>query len=159
MNQNECNTTQQTYRGRRACAMTKNNVMMQGRVNRTVCKTVCTTTEEDDRTPVCEMQHNQSLPSTGEVCHKNCRQLKCMIDQISFAMDDTRLFLDTHPDCKEALDYYKKMKKMRKEAIDEYKKHCGAMLAYEAEEDDCGTWNWVNGPLPWENMNCNGRRM
>ena len=47
-------------------------------------------------------------------------QLRQFIDEISFAMDDIVLFLDTHPCCQEALAYYEECKKMREEAIDEY---------------------------------------
>ena len=31
------------------------------------------------------------------------------INEISFAMDDTRLFLDTHKDCEEALSFYQQL--------------------------------------------------
>ena len=49
-------------------------------------------------------------------------------------MDDTRLYLDTHPDCKEAFIYYKKMEKIRNDAIKEYEIHCGSILSYRANE-------------------------
>ena len=43
--------------------------------------------------------------------------LLAYITQVSFAMDDTVLFLDTHPCDKDALCYYNKLKKERKEAV------------------------------------------
>ena len=45
----------------------------------------------------------------------NANRLKLMkiINQASFAMDDVKLFLDTHPSCSEAIEYYKKVKKIR----------------------------------------------
>lgn len=47
----------------------------------------------------------------------NANRLKLMkiINQASFAMDDVKLFLDTHPSCSEAIEYYKKVKKIRME--------------------------------------------
>ena len=42
--------------------------------------------------------------------------LLAYITQVSFAMDDTVLFLDTHPCDKDALCYYNKLKKEREEA-------------------------------------------
>lgn len=34
-----------------------------------------------------------------------------IITQTSFALDDTRLFLDTHPNCQEAIMFYNKVQK------------------------------------------------
>jgi spore coat protein JB len=81
-----------------------------------------------------------------------------MIDKVSFAMDDTRLFLDTHPDCKEAIMYFKKMEKLRNNAIREYEMQYGPILAYETAETTRGYWDWNKAPLPWNNMNCGRRR-
>lgn len=43
-----------------------------------------------------------------------------VITQASFAMDDVKLFLDTHPNCREALEFYHKAKEMRETAWVEY---------------------------------------
>ena len=45
--------------------------------------------------------------------------LLAYITQVSFAMDDTVLFLDTHPCDKEALCYYEQLKKERRDAVRE----------------------------------------
>ena len=46
-----------------------------------------------------------------------CKEdLMKIITQASFAMDDTRLFLDTHPNCTEAITFHQKMEKVRQEA-------------------------------------------
>ena len=69
----------------------------------------------------------------------NANRLKLMkiINQASFAMDDVKLFLDTHPSCSEAIEYYKKVKKI---------------TAYDVDVKDY--WNWNDSPLPWEGGNC-----
>ncbi len=55
-----------------------------------------------------------------------CKEdLMKIITQASFAMDDTRLFLDTHPNCTEAITFHQKMEKVRQEAWDEYTKDLG----------------------------------
>lgn len=96
----------------------------------------------------------------GDHTHRvDGQKLRRIIDQASFAMDDTRLFLDTHPHCEEAFDYFKKMEKVRKEAIKEYEIHCGSILSYQADERHRGDWDWNTGPLPWENGCCNERRV
>lgn len=108
---------------------------------------------------VCKYQKPDSvLPSSSGIAQVNCRKLRHFIDQVSFAMDDARLFLDTHPNCREAMAYYKKMEKMRKEAIADYQRNCGPLLAYQASGYCEDGWTWTEGPLPWENDCCNGRR-
>ena len=42
-----------------------------------------------------------------------------------FVLTETALFLDTHPDCTEALSYYKKHLEMRKKAAEEYAEKFG----------------------------------
>ena len=49
-------------------------------------------------------------------------ELRQFIDQVSFMIDDITLFLDTHPDCREAIDAYNHFKMMRCEAVSDYVK-------------------------------------
>lgn len=79
-------------------------------------------------------------------------ELMKVITQASFALDDTRLFLDTHPNCQEALEYHKKMAKIRQEAWEAYTEKFGPLSFYEIENDDYWTWN--KGPMPWEGGSC-----
>lgn len=51
-------------------------------------------------------------------CHEmNRRELFEYINQISFAVDDVKLFLDTHPGNQKALEYFQKYKEKRIEAL------------------------------------------
>lgn len=65
-----------------------------------------------------------------------------------FILSETSLFLDTHPECTEALDFYKKHLEMRKTAADEYSEKYGMLR----QEDYVGqnSWQWIEGPWPWE---------
>lgn len=80
------------------------------------------------------------------------KKLMCIITQVSFAIDDVKLFLNTHPNCKEALSFYEKAKKMRKEAMEEYTKRFGPLTAYNVDVKDY--WDWNAGPMPWEGDDC-----
>jgi len=80
------------------------------------------------------------------------RKLFNLINQVSFAMDDTRLFLDTHPHDGEALSYFKKMQEVRKQAICEYTRMYGPIVAYDV--DNSNTWTWSSEPWPWEVGGC-----
>jgi len=76
-------------------------------------------------------------------------QMLDMINKVSFAMDDTRLFLDTHCDCHEAHAYFRMLSEKRKMLIKEYSKMYGPITAY-GSSDDNHEWSWNKGPLPWE---------
>ena len=50
-------------------------------------------------------------------CEMNRRELFEYINQVSFAVDDVKLFLDTHPENQKALEYFQKYKEKRIEAL------------------------------------------
>lgn len=75
-------------------------------------------------------------------------QLLKHISQVSFALTDTSLFLDTHPCDQDALDYYQIVKKQRQEALEEYSKKYGPLQVDRVECDKY--WTWVESPWPWE---------
>ena len=70
------------------------------------------------------------------------------IGEVSFVMDELRLFLDTHPGDKEALAMFTANRTRRKELIDCYTAKYGPIEAYSAGGADC--WNWTEAPMPWE---------
>ena len=78
----------------------------------------------------------------------NQKQLLMYIDQVSFAIDDLILFLDTHPCDREALDYYHKLVAMREEATKKYTCEFGPLEVTQVQSE-C-SWDWVNAPWPWE---------
>lgn len=66
-----------------------------------------------------------------------------------FALYEARLFLDTHPTDKTALEYYKKHMAQAQAAKKEYEAKFGPL---QAEDNDSGTWDWISDPWPWENL-------
>lgn len=70
------------------------------------------------------------------------------ISEASFAMDEARLFLDTHPKSEEALAYYRDMCAVREQMVKEYTASFGPLNSYDCF---CGdSWKWVEYPWPWE---------
>ena len=65
-----------------------------------------------------------------------------------FVLTEVNLYLDTHPNDKAALDYYKKHLDMRNEAHALYVKKYGPLTS--GDYDGGPTWNWVDGPWPWQ---------
>lgn len=75
-------------------------------------------------------------------------QLMHIIEVSSFTLDDLVLFLDSHPDCQEALDLYNQQKAIRHQAIREYTDQYGPIDKYNV--DTCQGWSWTTTPWPWE---------
>ncbi|XCP83675.1 spore coat protein CotJB [Roseburia hominis] len=82
-------------------------------------------------------------------------QLMMQIQEVSFVLDDIRLYMDTHPSDKEGLDLLKKTVKRRKELLMEFAHKfypltvdCMADI-YEASPDSL-CYSWQEGPMPWE---------
>lgn len=78
----------------------------------------------------------------------NKKQLRKFIDETGFAMYDTVLFLDTHPDDAQALSYYHETKMLYEKAVSEYTKNFGPLRITDVNSDNY--WTWSKGPWPWE---------
>ena len=72
------------------------------------------------------------------------------INELSFVLDEMRLFLDTHTECEEALEYYNKYAIKRKDAVRDYTRLYGPLRFYDINEGNC--WQWANEPWPWEGV-------
>lgn len=74
-------------------------------------------------------------------------RLMKMIEELSFALDDTRLFLDTHPDDREAIMYYERTMNLRNRAVKDYTMKYGPISQYDINLSR--GWTWTECPLPW----------
>lgn len=70
------------------------------------------------------------------------------IARVSFTMDELRLFLDTHPHCREALSAFRELRQQREKLLERYETNYGPMEAYRAGGTE--KWNWVQQAWPWE---------
>ena len=57
--------------------------------------------------------------------------------ETGFALDEATLYLDTHPEDSQAMEYYQYVKRASQSAVSAYEQ----------------TWTWVNDPWPWEGGN------
>ena len=78
---------------------------------------------------------------------KSRSQLLKDIQMSTFALVETNLFLDSHPNDPDALSALKKYNKERNEAIAEYEKRFGALFI---GSDSCVPYSYVTQPFPWE---------
>ena len=65
-----------------------------------------------------------------------------------FAVDDVKLYLDTHPCDPAAMDFYKRHQALRDRAAAEYVANVGPLTAENVPCDR--QWTWTEGPWPWE---------
>ncbi len=70
------------------------------------------------------------------------------IGAVSFAMDELRLFLDTHPDCSEALALFTEYMNRRHELVGQYTRQFGPLDSYYLNTED--GWSWTDEPMPWK---------
>ena len=72
-----------------------------------------------------------------------------LIQSYSFVLNETVLYLDTHPNCKAALRHYNVYRAKLDEARSLYEEKYGMLTMYGGKP--CDNWQWVNEPWPWEN--------
>ena len=79
------------------------------------------------------------------------------IQEVSFVLDDIRLFMDTHPENQSSLELLKNMLGKRKQLLKEFAlkfypltPDCMADIYMESPTSDC--YYWQKGPVPWEGV-------
>lgn len=77
----------------------------------------------------------------------NRRQLLQKVFETGFALDDLLLYLDTHPDDAQAMEYYRYAQNANREAINAYENAYGPLMVNSVTSD---TWSWIQNPWPWE---------
>lgn len=80
------------------------------------------------------------------------KKLLDYINAVSFALVDTTLYLDTHPDDQEAIDHFQQYQSARKRALKEYSQYFEPLTIDSAEVTD--TFTWATDPWPWMKEGC-----
>lgn len=74
--------------------------------------------------------------------------LMSWLNMVSFSVYDLALFLDTHPNDNEAMDYFNHLNKLRNQAIKDYTNAYGPLVLDRYVAEDC--YKWSKQPWPWE---------
>ena len=69
---------------------------------------------------------------------------------LDFVVVELTEFLDTHPNDRNALEYFNHYNRMSDQAKKEYAKKFGPLTIALASESDCNNWDWATLPMPWE---------
>ena len=78
----------------------------------------------------------------------DCDVLLGKIRAVDFAIQETVLYLDAYPCCREALEYYHQLVEIRENLNMAYTEKCGP-LTKETNKSTCN-WEWIASPWPWE---------
>ena len=78
------------------------------------------------------------------------KQLLNRIDQVSFAVNDMTLYLDTHPCDEKALTYCHELVQERKKAIKRIRRSIWSPDYDITDQTGESIWKWMEQPFPWE---------
>lgn len=70
------------------------------------------------------------------------------IRELRFVKTELELYLDTHPTCPTALDYYMQTVKALDALTEQYTGTYGPLVAEDSA--DTSRWSWIDGPWPWQ---------
>lgn len=70
------------------------------------------------------------------------------IRALGFVKAELELYLDTHPGCRTALDYYHQTLRELKRLVEEYENTVGPLRAEGVTNTE--NWTWIDGPWPWQ---------
>lgn len=79
----------------------------------------------------------------------NKAQATQQLAQSCFAVHEAVLYLDTHPDDQNALEYYRRKQQQLMQASENYQKVVGPIRACTVDTSS-GGWRWIETPWPWE---------
>ncbi len=77
-----------------------------------------------------------------------CRDSLSLLRALDFSIQETVLYLDAYPECREALGYYHKLIAERAQLLQSYEEKCGPLCIYGNRSNT--SWDWTDGPWPWE---------
>ena len=88
------------------------------------------------------------LPVMGMVNNREKDTPLAELQALSFAVTELGMYLDTHPEDKEALTLFQNYTKLYQQGTEEYEKRYGPMRLMNAGGES--TFNWTENPWPWD---------
>lgn len=79
----------------------------------------------------------------------NGKKLLNELMELSFVAVELNLFLDTHPDSKDALEDYNRISERYMLLKDKYEKTYGPLVNFGYSSSQY-PWQWSQSPWPWE---------
>ena len=130
MNNISRNMSRPVQSGHMTCPRSEMNIDMNDRA----CQRSCTNMKSD------RMRMNNSCPDKARIIQN--------VYELGFVMTEMLLYLDTHPNDQEAIEYYTVMKRRYNDAVEAYELNIGPLTFTSTSVDNY--FNWEATPLPWE---------
>ena len=96
-----------------------------------------------------EMNLTDFFPSAQAEKEPDCGEKASLLQELRvcvFALTEARLYLDTHPDDRQALAFYR----THKEKLERLEKEWESV--FEGTADSKGCWNRIETPWPWQSQ-------
>lgn len=77
------------------------------------------------------------------------RKLLNELKSYDFILTELNLYLDSHPNDKNALQMHCEASKNAEALRNQYSSCYGPLTASSSDNTEC--WQWIKGPWPWEN--------
>jgi len=78
----------------------------------------------------------------------NCEMMLKKISELEFAITDLNLYLDTHPNNKDALKMLTQLSATLKSMMYDYVQKCGPLVVTDVS--DTTPFEWTQGKWPWQ---------
>ncbi|MCI7108012.1 MAG: spore coat protein CotJB [Lachnospiraceae bacterium] len=78
----------------------------------------------------------------------NKKELYEWVMMLGFCAFDMALYLDTHPDDTEALNYFNQCNELYHSAKESYEEQFGPLT--KLPDQPLNSWDWNTAPMPWE---------
>ena len=98
--------------------------------------------------PLQTAKEEGNRPPTGGCPPMSCEDKKALLHEIrvcTFALIEAKLFLDSHPDDRQAIAFYRK----HRETLNQLQKKWRT-CTNEVFNANCSRWTWVDTPWPWQ---------
>lgn len=69
---------------------------------------------------------------------------------LDFVVIEMSLYLDTHPNDRNAMEYFNHYNRMSNQAKKEYSAKFGPLTLALTDISNCDGWEWATLPMPWE---------
>ncbi len=144
MNNSYVNSNQ--ARNNSQCNSCQRNMQRQSNSQRGISPSYVSKT--DMRSPACmdcNSNNENRMQDTIRMDQKRCMQ---NIYELGFVITESILYLDTHPDDTEAIEYYSQMRDEFLKMMDYYAENFGPLNYFNIQSKNY--WTWVSTPMPWE---------
>ena len=101
-----------------------------------------------------QSNNSPSVPNCNGNCNSgvnnsNCKAILSKLRTLDFSIYETVLYLDAYPHSADALAYYHKLIAERDELTRNLAQGCH-MPTTSFNNASKSSWDWINGPWPWE---------